>query len=649
MGRLDSSQQSRATLVAVLSDAAYSLDQPPIMTTTGTTWYPPSEVMASLQISVLMKEQDAHTFEQIHKWSVAHPDAFWERTVAALGITLDKPYTTMLDASDGVSRARWLVGARMNIAKSCFKEPRDRPAVITRRHDGRMEWITLDQLERMSNRVANGLKNAGVQKGDAVALDMAMTAEAVALYLGIVKMGGAAVSIPESFASEEIEKRLRIANTKAVFTQDVLVRGGKSLPIYEKVCKARAPQTIVFGSRSTPLRSGDLNWYDFLADDDAFQAESCAPQDTVNILFSSGTTGEPKAIAWDHTTPIKCASDALYHHDIKMGHVVCWPTSMGWMMGPWLIFASLLNNATIALYEGAPVERGFCEFVQDAKVNMLGIVPSIVKGWRQTGCADGLNWANISTFSSSGEASNARDYSWLMQLNQPAGITKPVIEYCGGTELGGGYLTNNLLTTNRPSEFNGKTMGIDFVVLNDAGDVCKPGETGELFIIPPSIGMSTRLLNSDNDKVYYSGCPQWEGKTLRRHGDQITLTQDGRYRSNGRADNTMNLGGIKVGSVEIENVVNSVAGVTDTAAIGIPPADGGPDRLIIFAVADKAIGREEIKAGMKKAIKERLNPLFHLHDVMFVDVLPRTASNKVMHRTLREQYYSLETRSAAAH
>lgn len=602
------------------------------------TWSPTQSEISEGNLYPLLQELGAKNFSDAHAWSVKNPEAFWERTVKALGISLRKPYSSMLDVTQGVQHAKWLAGAEMNIADSCLKSPKSRVAVITKRQDGKLESITVDALDKLSNRVANGVTKLGLKKGDAVALDMAMTAEAVALFLGLVKAGVAAISIPESFPPEEIEKRLRIGKAKAVFTQDVLERGGKSLPIYEKVCKASAPQTIVFGSAKTPLRDGDIHWDNFLVADDRFEAVSCSPQDAVNILFSSGTTGEPKAIPWDHTTPIKSASDALYHHDIKPDDILCWPTSMGWMMGPWLIYASLINGAAIALYEGAPVERGFCEFVQDAKVTMLGVVPSIVKGWRNTGCADGLDWSAVKKFSSSGEASNANDYGWLMQLNQPKGKLKPVVEYCGGTELGGGYIANNLITPSKPSQFNGKTMGVDFVVLNDEGKPCTAGETGELYIVPPSIGMSIRMLNADNDKVYYANCPTLNGKILRRHGDQITITADGLFQSNGRADNTMNLGGIKVGSVEIETVVNSVPGITDTAAIGVPPKDGGPDRLVIFAVADKSAVRDQIKPQMQKAIKEKLNPLFHLHEVIFIDALPRTASNKVMHKDLRKQY-----------
>ena len=122
------------------------------------------------------------------------------------------------------------------------------------------------------------------------------------------------------------------------------------MPLYEKIVKASAPRTIVIqeGKEATPLRTGDLYFSEILSVNDHFSSVIQDPDETITVLFSSGTTGEPKAIPWTHSTPIKCASDGYYHHNIQKGDVVCWPTNLGWMMGPWLIFASLINKATLA-------------------------------------------------------------------------------------------------------------------------------------------------------------------------------------------------------------------------------------------------------------------------------------------------------------
>jgi acetyl-CoA synthetase len=304
------------------------------------------------------------------------------------------------------------------------------------------------------------------------------------------------------------------------------------------------------------------------------------------------------------------------------------------MMGPWLIYAALLNGASLALYEDVPTGRGFGEFVADAGVTMLGVVPSLVAAWRASGSLDGLDWTGIRRFSSTGEASNPDDMRWLMRF---AG-TRPVIEYCGGTEIGGGYLTGSMVQPAVPSLFSTPALGIDLVVLDEQGD---PTESGEMFLVPPSIGLSTELLNGDHHRVYYEGTPRI-GRPLRRHGDHMERVTGSYYRAEGRIDDTMNLGGIKVSSAELERVVSDAPGVTEAAAVAVTPRGGGPSLLVVYAVAEPGTAADTARwrRDMQAAIRDHLNPLFKIHDVVAVDALPRTASQKVMRRSLRSRYPS---------
>lgn len=602
-------------------------------------WEARQQDTASTNLAALQRSAGFATFEDLHRWSIDRPEEFWTQTLRRLGVAFSRPPDCFADLSGGRAKPQWFKGGKLNIAASCFARE-NQTAIVTKRHTGELQKISLSDLHAQVKRTALSLDAMGLKSGDAVAIFMPMTAEAVAIYLAIVLAGMTVVSIPESIPPEQVATRLKIANARLVFSQSYIARSGKRLALYERLTmpEAEAPKIVclpLFGETALPpLREGDIGWQTFLSSSTTFDAVACDPQAATNIIFSSGTTGTPKAIVWDHVTPVKAASDGHYHQDIRSGDCVCWPTSLGWMMGPWLVYASLLNSAAIALYEGGPGDPGFAAFIEEAKVTMLGLVPSIAAAWRQSGIASGRDWSELRTFSSSGEASNPDLYDWLSMLNQPAGIKKPIIEYCGGTEIGGGYIAGNLLKPLETSAFNGPVMGIDFAVLDDSGRACAPGTTGEIFIKTPSLGLATSILNADIDKVYYEGAPQG----LRRHGDLMTVLPGGAWRSNGRAGNDMNLNGIKVGSTEIEQAVSKVAGVVEAAAVGVPPPGGGPDRLVLFVVVSDEGEIGGLQNALQRALKENLGPFYIVHDVVLVPNLPRTASNKVMHRELRASY-----------
>lgn len=605
-------------------------------------WVPDARSIEQANLTALMRETGVPDYPRLHRWSADHRAGFWQRTIERLGIAFARRPEEVLDLSAGATQPRWLEGARLNITDSCFQASGCAIAVVLGREGSQtIETTTYGELEALVNRVANGLAAHGFKPGDAVALYMPMNLECVACYLGIIRAGCTAVSIADSFAAPELARRIEIAGAAAVFTVASFERGGRTIRLYDTVRAAGAPRVVVIAGRGggrAELRQGDIRWEDLLADDPRFASISREPTDVTNILFSSGTTGDPKAIPWTHLTPLKCAMDAHFHHDIRPGDVVAWPTNIGWMMGPWLIYAALVNRACIALYEGLPSGRGFAEFVRRAGVTVLGVVPSLVRAWRESGACDGLDWSGIRVLSSTGEPSNRRDYLWLMSRT---GYRAPVIEYCGGTEIGGGHLTGSVLQAASPAAFSTPALGLDVAVLDESGRPVADNEEGELFLVPPSIGLSQRLLNRDHDAVYHEGCPAGpNGEVLRRHGDQVARLPGGYYRAQGRADDTMNLGGIKVSSLELERVLEHHPAVFEAAAVAVQPEGEGAERLVVFAVLSGKADREALKRELGRALAAELNPLFKIHDLVIVDALPRTASNKLMRRELRRQYSS---------
>ena len=215
----------------------------------GPVFFPEPADIEGANATALQRELDLPSYDALFAWSVDEWEVFWHKTVARLGIRLQKPYERFVDLAQGPTAPEWLAGAEMNIAESCFQADGEQTAIVFQREGGPLEHMSYTALEGLCDRVASGLVAAGFVPGDRIAVDMPMTAEAVAIYLGIVKAGCAVVAIADSFAAAEIATRLKIGSAQAVFTQDVILRGGRELPLYSRLVEAQAPRAIVLSGR----------------------------------------------------------------------------------------------------------------------------------------------------------------------------------------------------------------------------------------------------------------------------------------------------------------------------------------------------------------------------------------------------------------
>nr|CAD1818390.1 unnamed protein product [Ananas comosus var. bracteatus] len=589
------------------------------------------------------------SYDLFQKFSVQHPEVFWSIMVKELSISFQQAPRSILDTSDKLKDGgKWFPGAVLNIAECCllpvqFQNKTDDSVAIVWRDenydDFPVKCLSLKEFRDQVMIVANALDTV-FTKGDAIAIDMPMTCTAVIIYLAIILAGYVVVSIADSFAPKEIGTRVDISKAKGIFTQDFIIRGGKKFPLYSRVVAGTKCKAIVIPAIGTEmgvqLRGTDMSWKEFLSHTAGLpRPYNYSPiyqpaENLINILFSSGTTGEPKAVPWTQLSPIRCASDSWAHLDVQPGDIFCWPTNLGWVMGPIMVYSSFLNGATLALYHGSPLGRGFGKFIQDAGVTMLGTVPSLVKTWKSSKCMEGLDWTKIRVFGTTGEASDIDDDLWLSSRS----FYKPVIECCGELNLHlpifkGACCSHKLL----------EHLALHPCQLDLSSLMNKGLLIGRLVSCVP--GATDRLLNADHKKVYFDGMPTYNGMKLRRHGDIIQRTVGGYYLVQGRADDTMNLGGIKTSSLEIERVCNRAdESVLETAAVSIKSSNGGPEQLVILAVLNKRSAECDpnlLKAKFQRAIQKNLNPLFKVSFVKVVPEFPRTASNKLLRRVLRDQ------------
>jgi acetyl-CoA synthetase len=587
------------------------------------TYHPDQEALHHSNLALSMKELGFLSLDAFYDWSIRDREAFWEYVTQKMRLQYDRP--DQFTFYGGAPRQPlWLLGAKLNIADSCLQHPEQQVAVhYASEEDASLKTLTYGQLKIEVCKASHWLAEKGVCYKEPVALLMPLNKDALVVFLALISTGATVVCIPDSFSTEEIIKRVDITQTQKIIYQKSYHYGGKVIDIEDKVKKTGRSCFSIEDMNASIGRDET-----FLSG--AYHSLACLPEDHIAILFSSGTTGTPKAIPWHQHTPIKCFSDAYFHMNFTPNDIATWTTGMGWMMAPWLFFSALLNGSSLALFEGSPATASYTSFLIKAKVSFLGLIPSVVKKWRKEQYLETKEALPFKTFASTGEPSDPEDYLYLSYLTD---FKAPIIEYCGGTEIGGGYMCSSVMEPLAPGLFSGPALGTELTFIDKEGNTISKEGIGEAFITPPSIGLSTELINQDHEAAYYS---RYEHR--RTHGDNWELLLlDGKtyYKSLGRADDTMNLGGIKVSAVEIENVLKT-DDMEEIAAVSFAE-HAGPEQLALFITGNPSSSEEELKNQFQERINKLLNPLFRVAKVIKIEALPRTPSNKVMRRSLRDQ------------
>ena len=320
-----------------------------------------------------------------------------------------------------------------------------------------------------------------------------------------------------------------------------------------------------------PFRGRD-HWYHELlaAQPDSAPTEHTAAEDTLMLIYTSGTTGKPKGAVHTHCGfPIKATQDMVHGLDLRQGDVFFWMTDMGWMMGPLLVFTSLLTGATMFLYDGAPDHPGpdrVWEMVDRHGITLLGLSPTFVRSIMKFGTEPVRKHSlrSLRAFGTTGEPWNPTAWLWLFE---EAGQKRlPILNYSGGTEISGGIVMSTWLTPIKPCSFGGPVPGMAADVVDAEGRPVR-GEVGELVIRRPWIGMTRGFWQNPERylETYWSRLPGiWV------HGDWAAIDQDGLWYILGRSDDVIKVAGKRLGPAEVESALARNPAVLESAAIGVP-------------------------------------------------------------------------------
>jgi len=614
-------------------------------------WNPTEALIRASNVRRFMERHNIKTYEDLIARSTGDIEWFWDAAMRDLGISWYQPYNKVLDTTAGIPWTRWYVGGKTNIVYNCLDRHlpalSEKTALIWEGEDGAARRMNYGELNREVCRLTNVLKELGLQKGDTVGLYMPMCPEMVAAFYAGLKLGAIVIPIFSGFASAPLISRLAHADAKLLITADATRRRGKIHPIKPEADTAAAhlpglKHLIVVKHLGTeiPWNTGRDLWYHELI---ATQPEACDTEpldseDHALILYTSGTTGQPKGAVHTHGGCLAQMGKELgYHFDLKPEDRFFWMTDIGWMMGPWMIIGVHLFGGTILIMEGAPDHPQpdrLWEIIERNRVTSFGISPTAIRMLMRAGDAwvDRHDLSSLRILGSTGEPWDEESYLWFFR--KVGGGRIPIINISGGTEIVGCFLAPLPITPLKACTLRGPGLGMDVDVFDDQGKPVR-GQRGHLVCKKPAPSM-TRGFWKDRDRYLETYWSRWPDVWF--HGDWAYIDRDGYWFLEGRSDDTIKVAGRRTGPAEIEEALIAHPAVSEAAAIGAPDPVKG-EEVVAFVVLkpgytpDESL-REDLKAQVVRGLGKTLRP----KTIRFVTDLPKTRSAKIVRRVIRAKY-----------
>ncbi len=602
-------------------------------------WEPSQEFIERTNVWQFMQKLGLDDREDFLRYSRDCSEEFWDAMVREANIDWFEPYSQVLDTSAGVPWSTWFVGGRLNIAHNCVDRhaARQNPAILWEGEKGDTRDISFDEMRRTVNRLANGMRSLGLERGDRVALVMPMTPEVAFILYAAFKLGFIAVPIFAGFGTHAIATRLNDSGAKLVFTADQLERRGKLIPLKEKVDEANPHiRKVVLRYKGGDVRwnpARDTWWNELLeAAPNGCETASLDSEHPSLLLYTSGTTGKPKGCLHTHAGALAQTTKEIWlGFDHKPGDRFFWLSDIGWMMGPWSIIGNHNFGGTVFLYDGAPdypEPSRLWQIIERHCITTFGISPTAIRMLIRRGAdTSAYPMSSLRLLGSTGEPWDETSYAWFFEN---VGKRRcPIINISGGTEIIGSFLFPLPIQPLKSCTLGGPAPGMATEVVNDAGEPVR-GKMGYLVCSRPAPSM-TRGLWNDPKRYLESYWSRWPDKW--NHGDWASVDEDGYWYLHGRADESMNIAGRKVGPAEVEDALMEHAAVAEAAVIGVPDEVKG-ETIVAFVVLRRDTPPDELASHLVKL----LGPTFRPRAVIPVQELPKTQSGKVVRRLIRQQY-----------
>ena len=611
-------------------------------------WSPTRDETTATNTARFMDRHGIDGFDDLVTRSARDPEWFWPAVVEFLSIPFDPPWHTVRDTSRGHAWATWFLGSGFNLSVACVDRWADedphRIALRSQRESGETHELTFGELADAVGRLAGAMRSMGVGRGDAVAVYLPMSVEAVVSLLAVARLGAIFIPVFSGYAAEAVATRLEDPKPALVICANAFERRGRLVAMKEAADEAvervggieRVLVVDYVPRVETPMTEGrDRWWHEMVPVADPIPAYRTWAEDPVMIAYTSGTTGRPKgAVHVQAGLTVKLASEGAFHFDLRRDDVLMWATDMGWIMGPWMVVAGLANGSAIAVYDGAPDFPGpdrMWEVAANLGVTILGVSPTLVRALQPHGAemARSHDLSALRMFGSTGEPWNPEPWWWLFQ--EVGEGKRPIINISGGTEIGACILAGSTLQGLKPTALGGRALGMDAYVYDNEGNPVR-GEVGELVVKGSWPGM-TRGFWGEPERYIDTYWNRFDDTWV--HGDWASIDEDGFWFLHGRSDDTLNVAGKRIGPAEIESAAVALDEVVMAAAIGMPHAVKGEAIALFVVPAPGVTPNEALTERLSQVCADSLGKSFRPEVIRWVADLPRTRSQKIMRRVVK--------------
>jgi acetoacetyl-CoA synthetase len=605
-------------------------------------WTPPDSLLQRATLGAYRRERGFDTYGALWRWSVSDLDGFWASIWDRFGVG-ERGDTVLV--SREMPGAQWFPGTLVNYAEHVFRGKEDSSVAIVAGGEDRddVEW-TWGELRALTQRIAAGLRAMGVERGDRVVAYMPNIPETAAAFLACASLGAIWSSCSPDFGARSVIDRFaQIEPTVllAVRTYQYNGRGFDRTEALDAIVEAMP------GLRSTVI-VGEDSWDSLVAADEELAFERVAFDHPLWVLYSSGTTGLPKAIVQGQGGILLEHLKMLHLHlDAQAGDRLFWFTTTGWMMWNFII-SGLLTDATVLLYDGSPGHPdmgALWDFAARTRMTTFGTSASYIGACMKAGVEPGdeRDLSALRAVGSTGSPLSPEGFRWVYDH---VGWDTWLFSTSGGTDLCTAFVGGVPELPVYEGELQAPALGASVESWDPDG---RPliGEVGELVITKPMPSMPIYFWGDDDGsryrEAYFDTYPG-----IWRHGDWIEITERGTAIITGRSDATINRGGIRMGTAEIYRAVMAVDAVTDALVVDVP-VEGADAWMPLFVVLREGASLDDdVVAEIRRRVREDCSPRHVPNDIIAVSQVPRTLSGKVLELPVKRILMGTPPEKAAA-